>query len=289
MTVAPRQGQVNLTIYLGSDLVLRLPRQRRFEERLVKEAEVIGLVRDRGIPTAELVSFDATHELGDNSYIVLERLHGREIGDLPSLADGGDRIYGSLFEILTGLHAIRRDVETSVRSVGTADFSVEELLDELTSGGEIGRTQAGWLQRWFSLLESRGARRSEPVLLHGDVMPSNLILNDSGDVSAIIDWGSACWGEPMRDLAGFRTSALPDVVDAYRQVACRQRTPAEVAALEASVLWYQLFFALAKLLGRPSSSETRNWSAPRGARLLEILRFFTTAVPDRWRQLLQQD
>ena len=36
VAVAPRQGQVNLTIFLGSELVLRLPRRREFEKRLSK-------------------------------------------------------------------------------------------------------------------------------------------------------------------------------------------------------------------------------------------------------------
>jgi aminoglycoside phosphotransferase (APT) family kinase protein len=186
---------------------------------------------------------------------------------------------------------VQRDSEPPIRGVEDAEFSLEDLLDQLTNCGEIGGNQAAWLRRWFRHLEARGARSSELVLLHGDVMPSNLIVNNSGDVTAIIDWGSACWGEAARDLAGFRTSTLPAIVDVYRNVARLQQAAAgrTVASLDASVLWYQLFFALAKLLGRQSTSETRNWSAPRGARLFEVLRFLSSNVPDRWRDLLQED
>ncbi|WP_188893178.1 phosphotransferase family protein [Microlunatus endophyticus] len=289
ISLAPRQGQVNLTVFLGNDLVLRLPRKQRFEDRLSKEAELIPFVLDRGIPTARLVSFDPGHTVADITYIVLERLHGQMINDIPSPADGGSRLYGSLFEILSSLHSIRRDSEPQIRSVETAEFAYE-VLDELTSSGEIGGSQAAWLRRWFDHLESQGARDSEPVLLHGDVMPSNLIMNESGDVTAIIDWGSACWGEAARDLASFRTSTLPVVVDTYRAAtASHQAAAGGVGALEASVLWYQLIFALLKLLGRQSTSETRNWSAPREARLIEIVRFLTTNVPDRWKSLLPED
>lgn len=283
VSVAPRQGQVNLTVFLGSELVLRLPRRRDLEQRLAKEAAVIPFVLDRGVPTAKLVSFDSGHEIADDAYIVLERLHGRTIDDLPSGADGGSRMYGSLLEILSSLHSVRRDSEPPVPGVETAEFSYEELLDELARDGEIGIGQAAWLQRWFRALEAQGARSSDPALLHGDVMPSNLIMNDSGDVTAIIDWGSACWGEPARDLAGFRTSRLPGIVEVYRDVVGAD------ARLEASVLWYQLFFALAKLLGRQSTSEERNWSAPREARLPELLQFYSTNIPERWRTLLQEE
>lgn len=281
---APRQGNVNLTILLGPELVLRLPRKRKLEQRLAKEAEVIPFVVDRGIPTAELISFDASHSVVDLAYIVLQRLHGRTIDDLPSIAEGGDRMFGSLCEILSGLHAVRRGAESPLREVMTAEFGCESLLDEVTEAGEIGSQQAVWLRGWFRRLETLGARTSEAVLLHGDVMPSNLILNDSGEVTAVIDWGSACWGEAARDLAGLRTTALPRMAEFYRKAAGGTGT-----GLEAGLLWYQLFFALARLGGRTSTSEARNWSAPREARLLELLRFLTAEVPDRWRTLLPRD
>lgn len=276
ISVAPRQGQVNLTIFLGTELVLRLPRRPDLEQRLAKEARVIPFVRDRGIPTAELVTFDTTRALTDVAYMVLERLHGPTIDDLPATEDG-HRTRNSLSEILVSLHSLRRDVEPAIPGVETADFSSLELLDELASAGEIGSSQAEWLGQWFARLEAQGARSSEPVLLHGDVMPSNLILNEDGEVAAIIDWGSACWGEAARDLAGLRTSELPRVVHAYTDVACTHvGLSSDAKSLEAGVLWYQLFFALARLLGRQSTSENRNWSAPRGARLVELLRFFST-------------
>ncbi|MET0694403.1 MAG: aminoglycoside phosphotransferase family protein [Propionibacteriaceae bacterium] len=284
VSVAPRQGQVNLTIFLGSELVLRLPRKREFEKRLSKEAQVIPFVLERGIPTAKLVSFDSGHLIADVAYIVLERLHGMTIDDMPSPEKGGERTYGSLSEILLTLHQVRKDSAEPILGIETAEFSCEQLLDELTSTGEIGSDQAAWLRQWFRRLETEGARSRDCVLLHGDVMPSNLILDSSGEVTGIIDWGSACWGEASRDLAGFHTSRLPRVLDAYRSAGLSRGAEAADSgrALEAGVLWYQLFFALARLGGRRSTSERRNWSAPREARLLELMRFLSSDIPDRW-------
>lgn len=55
---APVQGQVNVTIFLGSELVLRLPRTSRAEELLAKESQVIPLVQAAGVPTPDLVGYD---------------------------------------------------------------------------------------------------------------------------------------------------------------------------------------------------------------------------------------
>ena len=51
MVPVPTQGQVNLTVFLGSELVLRIPRTTWAAEQLSKEAQVIALVRDAGVPT----------------------------------------------------------------------------------------------------------------------------------------------------------------------------------------------------------------------------------------------
>jgi hypothetical protein len=80
-------------------------------------------------------------------------------------------------------------------------------------------------------------------------------------------------------------------VDVYRNVAGvpGSANPGADASLAAGVLWYQLFFALAKLLGRRSTSEKRNWSAPREARLLEVMRFFAADLPSQWRSLVPKN
>ena len=289
VSLAPQQGQVNLTVFLGDDLVLRLPRKPAYEQRLHKEAAVIPFVQGVGVPTAELVAFDPDHAIADVSYIVLTRLPSTLHG-FPADIDLARRAYGTLAELLHRLHSVQMTPDGQPPGVEwRTDLSPDLLLEPLIAAGDIGRAQEDWLRQWFTRLEEHGARTSDPVLLHGDVLPSNLIADATGRVTALIDWGSACWGEPARDLADFPTSILPLLIDAYRETA--PSSPAAQArvrpvALEASVLWYQLFFALARLLGRQSISETRNWSAPRHARLFELLRFVSSAVPAQWNDLL---
>lgn len=103
--LAPTQGQVNLTVFMGAGLVLRIPRSAKAGELLSKEAEVIPLVQDAGVPTAGLISYDATRHVGSVPYVVLERLPGATLAD----RDPADRrlAHESLGEILVALHRIR--------------------------------------------------------------------------------------------------------------------------------------------------------------------------------------
>lgn len=289
--LAPRQGQVNLTVYLGEDLVLRIPRKQSVEDRLAKEAAVIPIVQAAGVPTSGVVAYDASRTTADVPYIVLERLRGQTLAEVGYDPEAGARTHRSLGEILTVLHALRRSEAGPVHGVAEpAPFVPAELVDRLTEAGEMGMSQGRWLMEWFGSLRTHLAFESEPVLLHGDVIPSNLLVDDHGEVAAVIDWGSACWGDPVRDFAAFPTRALPDIISGYRSALQSLGTSGNAwhagRSLEAGALWYQLCWALAKLLGAPSTSEERNWSAPRTARLWELMRFLAQAPSGPWPELL---
>lgn len=70
---APTQGEVNLTVFLGSELVLRIPSTTRAAESLSKEAEAIPLIQDAGVPNPELVSYDSPLRVARVPYMVLQR------------------------------------------------------------------------------------------------------------------------------------------------------------------------------------------------------------------------
>ncbi|MBO0811468.1 MAG: aminoglycoside phosphotransferase family protein [Microlunatus sp.] len=286
---APSQGQVNLTVFMGAELVLRIPRNAKAAAQLSKEAEVIPLVQDAGVPTSGLVSYDASLQIGNVPYVVLERLHGTTLAEYDPA--GRQLAYESLGEILVALHRIRL---SSVRTISTIPapftFSPPELVQRLKDAGEIGSAQCDWLLEQFVLLKPEGPSQADPVLLHRDVTASNVIVDRQGRVTALFDWGCAEWGTPARDLVGLPLRALPDLLTGYRSAlhAAASREHETGQTLERDALWFHLYLALARLLKDPSTSEDRNWAAPRQATLLDILAFISSAVPDSWPQLLQR-
>lgn len=286
---APSQGQVNLTVFMGAELVVRIPRKPKAAEQLAKEAEVIPLVQAAGVPTSALVSYDATRQVASVPYIVLERLHG------PTLAehDPADRqlAHESVGEILVTLHRIRRSrVETTSTIPAPFRFSPHEVVQRLKDAGEIGTAQCDWLLGQFELLKPEGPSEADPVLLHRDVIASNLIVDRQGRVAALFDWGCAEWGTPARDLVGLPLRALPDLLAGYRSAlhVAASREHDNDLSLERDALWFHLYLALARLLKEPSTSEDRNWAAPRQATLLDILTFISNAVPESWPELLRR-
>ncbi|MFI5694348.1 phosphotransferase family protein [Kribbella sp. NPDC051586] len=289
---APAQGEVNLTVFLGSELVLRIPRTTRAAESLSKEAEVIPLVQDAGVPTPELVSYDSTLRVGSVPYMVLQRVHGATLAAQAPDPSGRRRVLGSLGEILVTLHQVRLSRVGPVSAIPAPfTFAPPALLRRLMEAGEIGSAQHDWLLERFGLLQPEGPSQADPALLHRDVIPSNVMVDREGRVTALLDWGCAEWGSPARDLVGLPIRALPDLLSGYRRalgVAPSGDDRDGGLALERDALWYHLYLALARLLKEPSTSEDRNWAAPRSATLLDILAFTTSAATEPWPALLRR-
>ncbi|HEY9290920.1 MAG TPA: aminoglycoside phosphotransferase family protein [Microlunatus sp.] len=288
LEMPPVQGQVNLTVFMGPELVLRIPRNEKSAALLVKEAEVIPLVQDAGVPTAGLVSYDSSLRVGSLPYLVLERLHGATLAE----QDPADRqrAHESLGEILVALHQVRlSSVDASAAIPAPFTFSPPEIVQRLREAGEIGSAQCDWLLEQFELLKPGGPSLTEPSLLHRDVTASNVIVDRRGRVSALFDWGCAEWGSPARDLVGLPLRALPDLLFGYRS-ALHAGTPgghdSGDLSLERDALWFHLYLALARLMKEPSTSEDRNWAAPRQATLLDLLTFISGGLPDSWPALL---
>jgi hypothetical protein len=59
------------------------------------------------------------------------------------------------------------------------------------------------------------------------------------------------------------------------------QSPESEEEFAAAVLWFHLFWALAKLPAAPWPGQ-RHWTAPTTSRLLNILHFFTTSPPAPW-------
>lgn len=165
------------------------------------------------------------------------------------------------------------------------------MVQRLREAGEIGHAQCDWLLERFDLLTPEGPSQADPVLLHRDVIPSNMIVDRKGRVTALLDWGCAEWGASARDLVGLPPRDLPDLLSGYRSAlhaATSERMDDNDFSLERDALWYHLYLALARLLKDPSTSEERNWAAPRLATLLDLFAFSSSGASEPWTDLLRR-
>ena len=61
----------------------------------------------------------------------------------------------------------------------------------------------------------------QPVLVHNDLCPEHWIFDATGQLSGVIDWCDAVWGDPIGDFAGlwiwFGEDVLRRALDVYER------------------------------------------------------------------------
>lgn len=252
------QGQANHVLALGEELVLRVPRNPSHAGDLAKEAELLPLAHAGGLPVPELI--DHAHD--PVPHLLISRLPGTDMAErTPTRA-----FLRQVGEYLGRLHNL------PIHHLNTPPLQVEQtdpthLVENLHHTGMLDASTASWLTDWFQYLATRTPHPAPgPVLIHGDLSPTNLLATSDGALSGIVDLGDAALAEPAVDLAKLPPHWLPEVLAGY------PITPDREHSLQASVLHHHLTWALARLTDPIPCPGPRHWSAPPASRLVGLLR-----------------
>ncbi len=204
-------GSSNALFRLGDDKLVRLPRQPGGGTSIDKEASWLPHV-------AAQVSVDVPAVVGvgepDLDYPERWAITTWLAGTRPSAArslprDGGTgRLAEGLVEFLTELRAM--EVPEGAREnralswyrglpLWNLDTDFREAAAQSRDLG-VGLDIDEALRVWDRAVEA--SRTVEPVhtWYHGDLLVENLLLDDSGDLAAVIDFGSLALGDPTVDL-----------------------------------------------------------------------------------------
>ncbi|QNE20527.1 aminoglycoside phosphotransferase family protein [Kribbella qitaiheensis] len=269
-------GVANQAFAIGDRLFLRIPRSQEFEPDLLKEAAVIPTARAAGVRTPAIVDFDDTRKLTDAPYLVMERVHATDLIANPS---ANTKLWPELGQQVRLLHDIEPQQLDGVPVDEAGD--PRPTVDRLATAGLIDAGTAKWLLTWFDRLATWFDRDAPKVLLHGDLAPQNLMVDDAGRYCALVDWGDAAWGPPGAEFAKLRLEQVADLLPGYYTAG---RSKPGQGELEAAALWFHLSWGLSNLTGPPRQDQ-RHWTAPPASRLLGVLRFFASNPPEPWSRL----
>ena len=194
-------GSDNALYRLGTELVIRLPRSAAAARRLGVELD--WLPRLRGLPVAipELVHAGTSQESYPFKWAVLRWLDGIDAWE----ARHRHGWFGS---------DLGHDVAAVVRHLRRTAIAEAPARKPGERGGPLGALDdrvRWWLDRSNGLVDVRAGLRLwkecregtddevEPVLVHGDLIPGNLLVA-GGRLTAVLDWGGLGAGDPAQDL-----------------------------------------------------------------------------------------
>lgn len=220
-----RTGKHNTSYYVhgtgrgaGRGLVLRIspPDDAGFlfyERRMMaQEPQIHRLLRaETTVPVAEILAYDDGQQLVDRDYLLMERLPGRALSeaDLPRRqVDGALEQVGAYLAQMHALVADRYGYLGAHQPMVPQPTWVEafavmwnKLLDDVVACGGYSQEEAGALRHLFDVYRPHFDRPVPASLLHMDVWSQNILVDDGGRVTGLVDLDRALWGDPEIEYA----------------------------------------------------------------------------------------
>jgi aminoglycoside phosphotransferase (APT) family kinase protein len=186
-----------------------------FYERdmMAQEPAIHALLRtETTVPVAEVYAFDDSRALIDSSYMLMERLPGRALSDLPHVsARFYDRVVEQVGGYLRQMHGLTAErygylgahQPMEPQPAWWPAFRVmwNKLLDDVLRCGGYTEGETGYMR---ALLDAYRGHFDRPVpasLLHMDIWSQNILVDDEGTVCGLVDVDRALWGDPEIEFA----------------------------------------------------------------------------------------
>ena len=226
----------------GLDIVVRLPRRPGASDGAAIEHELLQRLEASPLPAVvaipRVLHVGSPHERFPHPWSVLAWLDGRDAWTArDDIDDDSPRLAARLAEIVTAIGTVEQGLPVPKRGGGDLGIAIRPHLDLLLEQlDRFGR-------RAEDLFDVERVRRlaadsydvvdpTTTCFLHDDLIPGNVLVRD-GDIAAVLDWGSACYGDPARDLAPAWSILGPEGRRSFRAiVAPDDATWARAKALE---------------------------------------------------------
>jgi aminoglycoside phosphotransferase (APT) family kinase protein len=216
-------GKFNTTYFVEGGrrpLVLRIAptddrsRMLFYEHRMMRqEPGLHALLRERtDLPVPAVLAHDFSRRDIDRDYLVMERMPGMPISGLASLGQRSlEEILREVGRCLRQVHGLtgdrygyvgeHRPMEPQPDWPGAFALMWNQLLDDVERCGGYRLDEASRMRRLLDR-HIRVFDRAVPAsLLHMDVWAENILADEQGRLTALIDWDRSLWGDPEIEFA----------------------------------------------------------------------------------------
>lgn len=198
---APKEGVAN-EVWLGPSFVVRIAKDPEYLSDFFTEAVAASVAFAAGILTPRPHLHDASHQVVPAEYSIFDRAPGERLADCVHLNDP-HALFFSFGAELRKLHQISAVPDPTGALDPAWIVTPESLLTDNPN------TPHASLIRQIPF-------RPAPALAftHMDLHAENVLVADH-QLSAILDWGDAGWGDPAADFRYLPARFLPEALAGY--------------------------------------------------------------------------
>ncbi len=197
-----KQGHDNRTYRLGNDMLIRMPTAESYALKVPIEQELLPkLAPHLNVNIPVLIKMGMSSKNYPYPFSIYKWLEGTSINLLTLSTGEMDRLAFDLAKFLKELQSIE-DVDGPVPGqhnwwrgshISVYDKGAREQIAALSTSIYQGKA----IDLWKRACKTKWDK--PPVWIHGDFASGNMLIKD-GKLSAIIDFGGICLGDPACDL-----------------------------------------------------------------------------------------
>jgi aminoglycoside phosphotransferase (APT) family kinase protein len=201
VTPVEHDGWDNTTFRLGDEMSVRLPSGDSYTAQVDKEHRWLPYLAPRlPLPIPQPLAKGAPSEVFPRPWSVYRWLEGEpatvdRIADLERFATDLAGFLDALYRI-DSVEEVAAGPHSHLRGAPVAVLDDQTRAAIAAAGGQIDGNAA--LAVWERALET--TFDAQAVWVHGDVVPSNLLVA-GGELAAVIDFGCCAVGDPACDMA----------------------------------------------------------------------------------------
>ncbi|MBS1863984.1 MAG: phosphotransferase family protein [Actinobacteria bacterium] len=206
-------GHSNLTYRVtdaaGKEWALRRPplgRTLSSAHDMGREHKVVSALGGTAVPVAPVVGLCEDDSVNGAPFYVMEFVRGpvlRGVSEAEAaFPDEGDRreIGMRVADTLAQVHAVDPDA-VGLGDLGRKEDYVARQLRRWYGQWEKSKTrELAAVDRVHDRLAARIPAQEGASIVHGDYRLDNMILSDSGEVAAVVDWELCTLGDPLADV-----------------------------------------------------------------------------------------
>jgi aminoglycoside phosphotransferase (APT) family kinase protein len=179
-----------------------------------REFKVVSALGSTEVPVAPVVGLCEDESVNEAPFYVMEFVEGpilRGLAEAENFPDEGDRraIGERVADTLVAIHAVDPDA-VGLGDLGRKEDYVARQLHRWQGQWEKSKTrELEPIDRVHEALAARIPEQGPATIVHGDYRLDNMILTDTGEVAAVVDWELSTLGDPLADV-GLLTVYWPE-------------------------------------------------------------------------------